>query len=557
MDGGPERLTDTTERWSACLLALGIPDAHHVQRPHREPSRRIYRADDSVFKIEMSDGETTSTHYRNNLREEWDILRDACAIPGVVEARGFSVGDGWQAMELEYLSGRDLQGQIDSSKAVARFTAQLFGTLFGLSMIGIAHNDVLPRNVLLGTGSRLYLLDFDQATRHHPLVALYRNFLGLGWESDRPYGALMGFIALASADRILAPEVREWLRAHLSRERRHQREIVKRREQRPVEMRELSMPKKVDEEMSVLLILFNRPRHTRLVFEAIREARPPRLFIAADGPRPGEAADVALCAQARAVARQVDWSCDVRMLESEVNLGCKRGPETAISWFFDHVESGIILEDDCLPSPSFFDFATSILRSHRDRSDVMMVCGTNLATTWHPTDSSYHYAYNATPSGWASWRDAWSRYDPEMTAWTTAEGQRRVKEVVRDARHYRWRRRQFDMVCHGGYDAWDWAWTFTRLYYGACAVIPAVNLVSNIGFGPDATHTRRIRRRVANLPRFELPPPYVQPEKAVVDGAYDHLVYRRSYPLLRQMKHAASALVHRTDPRPSTGVRPS
>jgi hypothetical protein len=307
--------------------------------------------------------------------------------------------------------------------------------------------------------------------------------------------------------------------------------------------------RKVEEEMSVLLILFNRPRHTRLVFEAIREARPPRLFVAADGPRPGEAADIALCAEARAVVRQVDWPCDVRVLESGVNLGCKLGVETAISWFFDHVESGIILEDDCLPSRSFFDFATSMLQSHRDRSDVMMVCGTNLATSWNPAESSYHYAYNASPFGWASWRDAWRHYDPEMTAWTTTEGQRRVKEVVRNARHYRWRERQFDMVCHEGYDTWDWAWTFTRLYHGACAVIPSVNLVSNIGFGPDATHTKRIRRKVANLPRFELPPPYVQPEKAVVDGAYDHLVYRRSYPLLRQMKHAASALIHRTDPR--------
>jgi hypothetical protein len=291
------------------------------------------------------------------------------------------------------------------------------------------------------------------------------------------------------------------------------------------------------EEMAVLLILFNRPRHTRLVFEAIRQAKPTRLFVAADGPRLNEPGDAALCAEARAAARQIDWPCDARFLESDMNLGCKRGPETAISWFFDQVESGIILEDDCLPSPSFFDFAMSMLQRHRDRPDVMMVCGTNLAVSWRPQDASYHYAYNATPSGWASWRDAWSRYDPDMTAWRATEGRDRVQEVVRDSKQYRWRKRQFDLVCYDGYDAWDWAWTFSRIYHGACAVVPSRNLVSNIGFGPEATHTKRIRRKVANLPSFELHPPYLGPRHVRVDDAYDRLVYRRSYPILRQIKH--------------------
>jgi hypothetical protein len=233
-EGDVRGLTASTEGWSACLRALGIPNGHHIQCTHRGPGRRIYRAGDSVFKIELRDVERAPSHYRNDLHDEWRILTDACAVPGVVGARGFAVGDGWQAMELTYLSGCDIGDQPASFKAVVRLTAQLFRTLFGLSMIGIAHNDVLPRNALLGTDARLYLLDFDQATRHHPLVALYRNFLGLGWAADRPYGALMGFIALASADRILPRRVRRWLRTHLSRERRHQREIVKRRDRRTV-----------------------------------------------------------------------------------------------------------------------------------------------------------------------------------------------------------------------------------------------------------------------------------------------------------------------------------
>jgi serine/threonine protein kinase len=218
-------------RWHACLLALGIPRARHIQRPHRGTCRRIYRSGGSVYKIEMDDPQQEELHYRNNLFEEWQILKQVHGVPGVAEARGFARGPGWQAMELEFLPGSDLVDQAPSLQPVVSYTGQLCRTLYDLSMRGIAHNDVLPRNVLLGADSTLYLLDFDQATRHRPFTALYRNFVGIGRASNRPYGSFTAFVVLALVDRLLPVRVRAWLRVRLSRERRHQRMVASRGKQ--------------------------------------------------------------------------------------------------------------------------------------------------------------------------------------------------------------------------------------------------------------------------------------------------------------------------------------
>jgi hypothetical protein len=293
----------------------------------------------------------------------------------------------------------------------------------------------------------------------------------------------------------------------------------------------------------VLLIIFNRPRHTRAVLAAIRKARPTKLFVAADGPRADVKSDATLCRAARDIVEEVDWPCEVSRLSSSENLGCKAGPETAISWFFENVEAGVVLEDDCLPAASFFDFSGAMLDRYADRNDVMMVCGSNAAISWKPDQQSYHYAYNATPWGWASWRNAWREYDSTMSAWKTPEGRARVAATVANSKQERWRKRQFDRVCYGGFNTWDYVWTFTRLQAGAASVIPSRNLVSNIGFGPEATHTTRVRRKVASLPTSELRAPFLGPRDQWVDHEYDQLVYRRSYPLIRRAKHGAQSVL--------------
>src|SRR5688500_1827095 len=168
--------------------------------------------------------------------------------------------------------------------------------------------------------------------------------------------------------------------------------------------------------VTVLLVIFNRPDTTRLVFEAIRNARPRRLYVAADGPRPGVAADNANCQEARKIIDSVDWQCEVKTLFREKNLNCGVAPSSAFTWFFQHEEEGIILEDDCLPSQSFFWFCQELLERYRNDTRVMHIGGNNFLNGWQKDkDYSYYFSRSGHIWGWATWRRAWKHFDFDIS----------------------------------------------------------------------------------------------------------------------------------------------
>ncbi|MBA4056200.1 MAG: nucleotide-diphospho-sugar transferase, partial [Marivirga sp.] len=162
-------------------------------------------------------------------------------------------------------------------------------------------------------------------------------------------------------------------------------------------------------ETPVLLLIFNRPDTTRRVFEAIRKARPKRLFVAADGPRQHKPEDADRCAKARKIATDVDWECEVKTFFRDTNVGCGRGPSGGISWFFEHVDEGIILEDDCLPSPLFFRFCAELLERYRDDKRVMEIGGnTFMDEANRDKEYSYYFSSHNNIWGWATWKRAWA-----------------------------------------------------------------------------------------------------------------------------------------------------
>jgi len=167
----------------------------------------------------------------------------------------------------------------------------------------------------------------------------------------------------------------------------------------------------------VLFLVFNRPDTTRRVFEAIRAARPARLFLVADGPRERQPDDKEKCERVRYIATDIDWDCEVKTLFRKENLGCKNGVSSAIDWFFSHVDEGIILEDDCLPTESFFWFCEELLRRYRNDSRVMQICGSNFLRGWQRNNDSYYFSGYGPIWGWASWRRAWIYYDVDMKLW--------------------------------------------------------------------------------------------------------------------------------------------
>jgi hypothetical protein len=243
---------------------------------------------------------------------------------------------------------------------------------------------------------------------------------------------------------------------------------------------------------AVLLLIFNRPETTARVFDAVRRARPPRLYVTADGPRATHAHDAARCAEVRRMTQRVDWPCEVRTLTREHNLGCMLAVSQAISWFFDHESEGIVLEDDTLPLPSFFDYCDALLERYRNDARVAMISGLNPLGSMYPASASYFFSRHPQIWGWASWRRAWQGYDAEMAdwpAWHAAGGLRRWFDG--DACEAELWRARFDKAMYRIYETWDFQWIYHAWKQGGLAVLPAHNLVRNIGYGAEATHTCR------------------------------------------------------------------
>jgi hypothetical protein len=241
---------------------------------------------------------------------------------------------------------------------------------------------------------------------------------------------------------------------------------------------------------AVLFLVFNRPDTTRQVFEAIRAAEPPRLYVAADGPREHREGEAERCAEVRRIATNVDWPCEVRTLFQDRNLGCGLSPVQGIDWFFQHEEEGLVLEDDILPLPSFFVFCDELLRRYRDDERVGLISGNNPISKRLAPQYSYFFSRHIRISGWASWRRAWKHYDVAMQTWPVWRDQGGLKRMSDGNKFFApYYRKLLDRTFRGGVDWWDYQWTFACWSHGMFAALPAQNQVENLGYGPGGTHT--------------------------------------------------------------------
>ncbi len=241
----------------------------------------------------------------------------------------------------------------------------------------------------------------------------------------------------------------------------------------------------------VLLIAWRRPHTPRQVINAIPPVAPTRMFVACDGPnpnRPGEAKKVA--ATRDVIEQEIDWPCQIERLYSDVNQGCRLGVSRAITWFFEHVEEGIILEDDCVPHSDFFTYCTTLLERYRHDTRVWCIGGTNFQNGQWRGDGSYYFSRYNHCWGWASWRRCWQHYDIDLNEWPAFRASNFLMTVFEDPveRQY-WSGIWQRLLDRGEPDTWDYQWTFTCLANGGLTALPNRNLVSNVGFGDDATHT--------------------------------------------------------------------
>ena len=270
---------------------------------------------------------------------------------------------------------------------------------------------------------------------------------------------------------------------------------------------------KADHRVPVVLVLFNRPEETRRVFAAIRAARPSWLFVIADGPRSGVPGEADRCAEALAVVDSVDWECDVRSSVSPTNLGCRDRVTSGLDWVFSEVDRAIILEDDCLPDPTFFRFCEDLLEHYADNPQVMSIAGTNQQFGRRRGPYSYYFSMYEACWGWATWRRAWDRNDPQLATWPRAKEEGVLDFIFSSPSVRKSWFRILSKVYRGEINSWAYKWTYAHLIHSGLSIIPNVNLVSNIGFGPEATHTQGVSR-LANMPAVPMAfpldhPPYV------------------------------------------------
>lgn len=260
----------------------------------------------------------------------------------------------------------------------------------------------------------------------------------------------------------------------------------------------------------VLFIIFNRPDTTGRVFECIQEVKPKQLFIAGDGPRENFASDLLNVQLTRQIVNRVNWDCELHTLFQATNLGCKKGPVAAIDWFFHNVDSGIILEDDCLPHASFFPFCEELLEKYKDNEEVMMIGGNNYQVGRKRGNCSYYFSVFGHIWGWATWKRAWKHNDPDLETWPEVRNSDWISEFMLSKEGAKQYTKWLDAVLSGDLAAWDYVWSYSRWRQNGLSIVPNNNLVTNIGIDEKATHTRK-KRTITSLKAEEMRFPLVHP----------------------------------------------
>lgn len=279
----------------------------------------------------------------------------------------------------------------------------------------------------------------------------------------------------------------------------------------------------------ILFLIFNRPDTTRIVFNRIREIRPERLYVAADAPREGRAKEIALCEEARRIIDDVDWPCEVKTLFRDRNLGCKQAISSALTWFFEQEERGVILEDDCLPDLSFFPFCEELLERYKDDERIGHIGGNCFLPGAIGEGLSYDFCSVTHIWGWATWRRVWQQVNVDFPFWEQHKEQRaslfcnKWEEIyfssfIPDALQHR-----------GGLNPWGVFYYFSLRLQNQLSIYPSVNLVTNIGLGdPNATHTTKRSNKLL-VPSEAIRFPLKHPEYVMRNKKLDELAVRNNF----------------------------
>lgn len=279
----------------------------------------------------------------------------------------------------------------------------------------------------------------------------------------------------------------------------------------------------------IAFLIFKRPDTTEKVFEVIRQAKPPKLFVIADGPRVDNPGEVEKCEATRAIIERVDWDCEVLKNYSDTNLGCAKRVSSGLDWVFNHVEEAIILEDDCVVHPTFFPFCEELLEQYKYDNRVMSISAQNVQLGNQRTQYSYYFSLYHHCWGWATWRRAWQNFDFDMKLWQEAKSINLLQDMLMDSQATKYWGDIFQKTYDRYLDSWACRWLFTCWLQSGLSIIPNVNLVSNIGFDADSTHTKSKGNKTVDMPTVAIKFPLQHPSFVIRNFQADNFTQRVAF----------------------------
>lgn len=281
----------------------------------------------------------------------------------------------------------------------------------------------------------------------------------------------------------------------------------------------------------ILLLVFNRPEHVHRLINVLKPLHPKELYISCDGPRSGNLNDVKHIKKIRRVIeREVSWECNVHTLFSKTNGGCKLGVSQGITWFFNNVEAGIILEDDCVPHPTFFKYCEILLDKYKDQENVFSIMGTNLLQKRFSSDS-YVFTPHVFCWGWATWRRAWQHFDLHMNDWPKMKKENALSSIFIEQSAIDYWANIFDRTMNDEIDTWAFRWTYSSFKNNALNIMPNVNMITNEGFGFDkkATHTKFTHAKYSVVPKKAVKFPLKHPSEVAINHSRALYIHKTLY----------------------------
>jgi len=275
---------------------------------------------------------------------------------------------------------------------------------------------------------------------------------------------------------------------------------------------------------AVLLINFNRVDATKKSLQAIRNWKPVKLYLACDGPRADHPEDVKTIESVKALLTKIDWPCEVQQLYQSKNLGCKNGPLSAIDWLFENESKGIILEDDCIPSLSFFDFASAMLEQYEANDKIWHIAGSNFINLPKTNSDSYFFSKYPHIWGWATWRSRWLNAKRNYEELEQLSKNEFITDILADQPQFQYWNQAFELCRDNKMDAWDYMWTYSMWVEQKFAIIPALNMVSNIGFEKSATHHKVPVKKLTNIQTHDLS--NIQHPNKIESSGFDEKIWK-------------------------------